>query len=81
MPRKKVEYWVDPKGGSHFHLEKCKMIGPPYHYEAISRTEIKDSRGLSLKRFRHKNQFFIPCVCIYKPFETRSGRNLRVTND
>ena len=64
-------YWIDKKGGSHYHKETCSHIkdNPQYHYEPITRSlpRIHSLDGWGLTRVREGGKYYMACpACFYK---------------
>ena len=69
-------YWIDRKGGSHYHKEDCPMtnpitIEPRYHYEPITRTKPrKKDIDWGLTRIRDGGKYYVACACLFQKRRT-----------
>lgn len=63
-------YWIDRKGGSHYHKEGCPMVKDPhYHYEPIFRTKPRkpDNSGWGLTRIREDRKYRYALWRVWQP--------------
>ena len=61
-------YWIDKKGGSHYHKGGCPMIQDPrFRYKPITRTlpRIHTLDGYGLTRIREGGKYYNPCPACY----------------
>lgn len=55
-------YWIDRKGGSHFHVKRCTMLdGSDRRYEPVVRTKQRKSPYSVIE---DGGKVYIPCACI-----------------
>lgn len=63
------EYWIDKRGGSHYHKCDCMMIKDPrFRYEKVERNHKRTKNNLfGLNRIREDGKYYIPCpVCWFR---------------